>query len=185
MRGHVVRSFAGVDVGELFRGNGVERGFEIDADIGVGVLIDRQGGGRVLDEDVQQADLELRQLWDGAQNVMRDQVKAAGKLGQGDASLMPSHMTFSDKWPMLRDGPYLIVHRSGTDALFTAKNDELQRDLKPQSHSQPVKMGLSPSLACELLRAAFVLPVVYRHHIRRSSQVPVATTRLGAPDERR
>lgn len=104
MGGHIVRAFAGVDVGKIFGGDFVEGAFQVDADVRVGVFVDGQGSGCVLNEDVQQAHFEIRQFRYCPQYVICDQVKAAGKLRQCDASLMPSHVTSSEKGPRKRDG---------------------------------------------------------------------------------
>ena len=42
MRGHIIRSFARVLIRKIFRRNGVERGFKVFRDVGIGVLINRQ-----------------------------------------------------------------------------------------------------------------------------------------------
>ena len=56
VRGHVVGPLHGVDEeGEVFGDDVVEDGLEIDEDVGVGRFVDGDGGGGVLDEQVQQA----------------------------------------------------------------------------------------------------------------------------------
>lgn len=61
--GHVVRAFEGVDIGPGLWGDFVDRHFEVAADVGIGVLIDREGGGGVLNEDMEEAGLDLGELW--------------------------------------------------------------------------------------------------------------------------
>lgn len=51
--GHVVCALGVVMVGEVFRRDSVEVGFEVGAHGGVGVLLDKQGGGGVATKNGQ------------------------------------------------------------------------------------------------------------------------------------
>ncbi len=51
VRGHIVRAFGGVPIVLIFLGNqALEKVTEIQRDIGVGILLNHQRAGRVLNE---------------------------------------------------------------------------------------------------------------------------------------
>lgn len=86
---HVVRSFERMDVRERFRDGMVHGRFKVDADIGICVLVERQRGRRVLDEDVEQADADLSKLRDRVQDVSGNEVEAAPGGRKRDSGLVP------------------------------------------------------------------------------------------------
>jgi len=57
---------------------------EVAADVGAGVLVERQRGRGVADEHVQQPDAQLAQLRQRAQHLPGDQMKAARSGVQRD-----------------------------------------------------------------------------------------------------
>ena len=88
--GHVVGALDRVGPVARVLGDGlVEVGLEVVAHVGRGVLVERQRGAGVADEDVQQPDLEALELGHGLEHVARDQVKAARPRPQGDLPLDP------------------------------------------------------------------------------------------------
>ena len=76
MCGHVVGAFAGMTIGKILWSDHVERRFQVQRDIRVGILVDRQRRRSVLDEDIQQTSLEFCQFWNGGDHLRRDQVKS-------------------------------------------------------------------------------------------------------------
>lgn len=95
MRGHVVGPFTGVDIRKVFGSNVVERRFQVARDIGVGILVDRQRCGSVLDVDVQQSNLNRRQFRHRIQDVRRDQMKTATERWERQSMLKPAHATIA------------------------------------------------------------------------------------------
>jgi hypothetical protein len=51
-----------MNVGKIFGGQAIKRGFQVDSNVGIGVFVDRKGRGRVLEEDMQQPDLDSAQI---------------------------------------------------------------------------------------------------------------------------
>src|SRR5690606_6739582 len=75
MGGGVVRPFEGVLVViGVLRHHDIEVPFQITAYVRIGVFIDRQGSGGVLNEQVQQAHFTVGQLRCLSQDVLGDQV---------------------------------------------------------------------------------------------------------------
>ena len=77
---HVVEAFVGVDPRSVFsfRDNQIQESLHVCPDVGVGVLVDRQGGAGVPDEDVNRARLESSQFRAaGVGHVARDEVAAS------------------------------------------------------------------------------------------------------------
>ena len=77
MSRHVIIAFHGMTKGPvpipLGRDYFVESRFHVDADIRIGVLIDREGRGRVLDKQMAQSDLHLLDIRTrGLDNVIRN-----------------------------------------------------------------------------------------------------------------
>lgn len=69
----------------------VERIAHIGADVVVPVLVEAEGAARVLDEQVQQADLVAAQLGQVVYDVVRHEVGAARARGEGELLLRPRH----------------------------------------------------------------------------------------------
>src|SRR5690606_16557263 len=75
---HVVRALGEVFVvGGVLRHHYVEVAFQVAPHVGVGVLVDGQGGGGVLDKQVEQAHLAIGQGGPLRQNVLGDEVEPA------------------------------------------------------------------------------------------------------------
>jgi hypothetical protein len=55
--------------------------FQISANIGVGILIDRQGGRGMLKEEMEQPDFDLTDLGQCREDFLSDQVKASWTSG--------------------------------------------------------------------------------------------------------
>ncbi len=66
---------------------------EVAPDVGRRVLVDGEGSGGVADEDVGDADIDIRQRGDLAGDLIRHQVEAPGPGGQGDLLLYPPHQS--------------------------------------------------------------------------------------------
>lgn len=77
MRRHVVVAFERVDVvGFAFADQPVEDGFEVRADVGIGVFVDRKSCGGVFYEEMHQPGVgQRRQV---GRDFLRDEVKTAG-----------------------------------------------------------------------------------------------------------
>ncbi len=88
---HIVGALAGVPMGEILGGDGRQRAFEIQGDIRVGVLVDRERGRRVLDENVHQAGSDLAKLWQSGQDLVGHQMEAGGQGREFDDTLNPGH----------------------------------------------------------------------------------------------
>ena len=66
---HVVGSFDRVAVIKILRRDGVERRLHVGRHVGIGIFVDRQRGTRVLNEHVQHAHFNPRQLGHGFDHV--------------------------------------------------------------------------------------------------------------------
>jgi len=88
---HVVGALTGVPMGEILGSDGRQRAFEIQRDIGVGVLVDRERGRRVLNKNMHQAGADLANLGQSGQDFVSHQVEAAGQGRKLDESLDPGH----------------------------------------------------------------------------------------------
>ncbi len=72
---HIVRSFVRVNVvGRIFRYHFIEMTFEIGADARIGILIDGEGGGRMLDKQLTNT-LIYRAAAEYLLHIVRDQVE--------------------------------------------------------------------------------------------------------------
>ena len=108
MRRHVVRPFVGVDVvGGVFGNHHVEMTLKVAAHRRVGVFVDGQGGGTVLDEDVGQADGVLGEFGYGRFYLMGNQMEAAGYGRECYGFLCPG-----------RHVPIITVFIPNTDQLY-------------------------------------------------------------------
>ena len=67
----------------VLRHHHVEVALQIAAHVRVGVLVNRQGGGGVLQKQVQQPDPVFRQLRQGVAHLVADQMKAPATGRQG------------------------------------------------------------------------------------------------------
>lgn len=89
---NVVRALGEVFVvGCVLRHHYVEVAFQVAPHVGVGVLVDGQGGGGVLDKQVEQAHLAIGQRGALRQDVMGDEVEPARLRRQGYGGLVPDH----------------------------------------------------------------------------------------------
>ena len=62
---------------------------EVAADVGAGVLVEGERGGRVLEEDLGEADLDGADLRHGVDDRPRDEMAAPGQRIEHDLSLGP------------------------------------------------------------------------------------------------
>ena len=82
VRGHVVWSLEGVlVVRSAFRDHLLEMAFQISAYIGIGILVDRQGGRGMLKEEMEQPDFDLTDLREYREDFLGNQVKASRTSG--------------------------------------------------------------------------------------------------------
>lgn len=90
--GHVVRALVGVDkdLSLVVGDDVVESGGHVCAHVRIAVLVERDGGGRVLQEEVDGADGVLLEGGHVADNLVGDEVAAAGTGGEGKLVLFPS-----------------------------------------------------------------------------------------------
>lgn len=58
---------------------------------GIGILVEGEAAGSVLDEEVHNADFEVLDLWDLARDFVRDEVAAARLRGEGELFLEERH----------------------------------------------------------------------------------------------
>ena len=92
MRGHIVRSLSVMLVVRIILRHGlVKIRLEIAANRGIGIFIDCQRGGRMLDKDLTEPLAQLADGRQGAQHLPRDEVKAATARGKGDGLLFDTH----------------------------------------------------------------------------------------------
>ena len=91
MRRHVVRTFACVRVGEVFRDQMVHGPLKIRAHVRVGVLIERQGGRCVAQEEVRQADRDGVEPSQGVGHTVGDEVEPARHRRQHELGLLNRH----------------------------------------------------------------------------------------------
>ncbi|MNZ61430.1 hypothetical protein D3C78_795280 [compost metagenome] len=90
MRRQVVAAFQGVLVVGLVLGDGaVEPGLEVAAHRGVGVFVDGQRGGGVLDEHMHQPDAHLADRRAVSEDLVGHQMEAATAGFELEAVLMP------------------------------------------------------------------------------------------------
>lgn len=73
------------------RGNAVQRVTHVSADIVVPVFVQREGAASVLDEEMEHADLVIAELGEFGDNMVGDEVGAAGAGGEGEGLLEPGH----------------------------------------------------------------------------------------------
>lgn len=59
---HVVRTLTGVNKRQIFGAKVVCGGFHIDTDVRIGILIQGQPSRSMLNEDIHQTDLDVRQF---------------------------------------------------------------------------------------------------------------------------
>ena len=63
--------------------------FHVDSHVRVSVFVDRQAGGRMLNEDLKRPDFEVRYFGNGIENFVSDQVEASRAWREREVSLMP------------------------------------------------------------------------------------------------
>jgi len=88
---HVIGAFERVNIRKIFRCDRVDGRFQIDADVGVGILVNGQRGRGVLNEDVREPNSKTSQLGTGIDDATRDQVKSTWKWTDGNLLLHPRH----------------------------------------------------------------------------------------------
>src|SRR5580698_1810349 len=99
---HVVRAFNRVLVRKILGRQMIERGFQVAQHVRVGVLIDRERGGRLLDEDVQQADADWFHLGQRRRHFVGDDVQSAATGLERQVALLPAHAVGSAIWAFQR-----------------------------------------------------------------------------------
>jgi len=75
----------------VLRSDAVQSVGHVFADVLVVVLVQAEGAGRVLDEEVHDADFEVFDLGDLARHFVGDEVAAAGFGGEGELFLEKGH----------------------------------------------------------------------------------------------
>ena len=89
---HIIGPFIGMDViGGVFGHHLIEVAFKILTHGGVGVFIQGERGGAVLDEDMSQPDAVICQFRDLSHNFTGDKMKSPLFRGEGNLFLCPSH----------------------------------------------------------------------------------------------
>lgn len=78
-------------------GDAVQSVAHVGADIVVEVLVEGEGAAGVLDEEVEHADLVVAELGEFGEDVVGDQVGAAGARGEGEGLLEPGHVGGRDR----------------------------------------------------------------------------------------
>lgn len=86
---HVVRSLAGVLVGQALGCDLVEEHFGVGEDVLVPALVEADAGGGVEEGEVRDADADLRQLRERPRHVLRDVVAAPPHRRQRHRPLQP------------------------------------------------------------------------------------------------
>ena len=99
---HVVRPFLAVAVGEFLRRQLVQHLVQILQHVAVGILGDRQRGRGVFEEQMEQADADLRDFGHRFQHDAGDGVEPAIELGQQDFAMEPSHDAPHERWNVRR-----------------------------------------------------------------------------------
>lgn len=59
MSRHIIRAFAGMDERHILGADQIHCCLHIDSNVRISVLVNRQAGRRVLDEDLQHPDFEI------------------------------------------------------------------------------------------------------------------------------
>lgn len=101
MRGHIIQPLRIMTVQiplTILGRQTVERVAHVLAHFLVPVLVERQGAGGVLDEEVENADFVVFQLGELAGHFVRDEVAAAGLGGEGELFLEEGHGCFLGCW---------------------------------------------------------------------------------------
>lgn len=91
---HIILALRGMSVQIALligRGNAVQSIAHIRADIVVKVLVERDGAAGMLDEQVEHADLVVAQFGELGEDIVGDEVGAAGAGGEREGFLKPGH----------------------------------------------------------------------------------------------
>ncbi len=97
---HVVAALERVPpVGGVLADRVVEPALEVGADLGAGVLVQRQRGRRVEDLEVEEADVDLAQLGERLGDLAGDEVEAAWPGVEADLTLRPHRSALRDANP--------------------------------------------------------------------------------------
>lgn len=149
VRRHIVRPLEGVlVVGGTFRNHLLEMAFQVSAYVGIGVLIDRQGGRGMLQEEMEEPDLDLTDLGQRREDLLRDQVKASRTSGQGTLSLDPIHRICLVHrvrlvFIQMRDFPGSLRKREddhkGIEGALSIDPGGLRQDLKEKSKGEALR----------------------------------------------
>ena len=110
MSRHIIQSLVIVPVQHtllIFRRKAVQRVSHVGAYCGIGILVERETAGSVLDEEVHDADFEVLDLWDLAGDLVGDEVATARLGREGELFLEERHAGRLWLWCCCR-GPDLV-----------------------------------------------------------------------------
>lgn len=88
---HIIRPFQRVGIRQFFRAKMVDRHFHINANFGIGVLIESKGRRGVLEKQMQHANLEFLKFVKLFNNLASHQVESSRPSLKTDSFLMPIH----------------------------------------------------------------------------------------------
>jgi hypothetical protein len=91
-------------IGKVFGRNLIERSFQIERHVGIGIFVDRQRSRSVLNKEVQQADLEFSQFGQRLDDLPGNQVKTPRFGGQLNRPLESIHGDVSSLALVIFDG---------------------------------------------------------------------------------
>lgn len=94
MRRHIIRPLTAMLIQiplPVLRRDAIEGVRHVSPDVLVPVLIEGEGAGSVLDEEVQDADFEVFEFGEFLSDVVRDEVAAARLRREGELFLEPAH----------------------------------------------------------------------------------------------
>lgn len=92
---HVVWPLAGVDKWGTFGAQLVGRSFHIHTDVRIGVLVDRETGRGMLDEDLEHSEFDLLEVFDRIDDLACNQVKPTTAGAKFDGRLGPMGQRFT------------------------------------------------------------------------------------------
>lgn len=97
VRGHIVRAFAGVNERHILWANQIDGRFHVDADIWIGIFVDRQASRRVLNEDLQHSNLKISNFRKRIDHMPGNQMETARKRRKCQLGLMPVAQCFNSR----------------------------------------------------------------------------------------
>ena len=98
MARHIVGTLQGVNIGKAFGNDLVDRHLQVDGNVRISVLVNRQRGGSVLNEDMEQANLGFPQVWQRVNDLRCDEVETTPPGSQPQVSLEPGHGGVRSEW---------------------------------------------------------------------------------------